>query len=253
MRGVALTDAIQSGVMLSMYIILPFVLIYYWGWFGSFLDYDCPNSAMHVDHEVFVFRETSALCKSSANGCNENGCVDFCDDVYNCSGVVTATPPEDCDTAAKLDIVCTADAVGYTGFLCPGCTATYEKFVNKITGGNLVRYPNVALKPHSVVAYHGGQLYAGISCATLLNHFYSRLIAAKSDKAVQQMISPMLLSGLPIKLVGLFMGSLWMANHGPQVGETHGEPSGAPLRATTRSVHDTSSSVTYQSLLCGRR
>jgi Na+/proline symporter len=148
MRGVALTDAFQTGVMLICYSLLPLVIMYWWGGFSSFVQPDCENGLPGANE----YASGTLFCQ--VMGCNDDGCTgSWSEDAYECTPTWSIKPG--CDGNPPLtektacDIECTglafaADLGTCTGCFIDGTTEITAESVVTLSPGSTLCAPVIA-------------------------------------------------------------------------------------------------------------
>ena len=237
MRAVAITDAIQSGVMISMYFVMPLVLWACFGGMGDMMGEGCGNSQPYAN----VYANTSLSCRTSVLGhCNPQGCAQTCASakLWECSGNATGK-------FAALDMLltvcgagnydnstaglpCNAKNYGKLGHsmklvdpaggskACPGCFDNLKYF-----GGSKVQYPShTAAGGYAIFKWASMPITLAILAPQ--TQFFSRWMAAKSEGVIKfgmYILSPI---AFFIYMVGIYIGVSFMANHGPLIGKKYG-------------------------------
>jgi hypothetical protein len=125
MRGVALTDALQSGVMICCYIVAPLIVWYYWGGIRDYTHPECSNS-LEYNQYTADYKQRSLFCQMK--GCNERGCLDSCPlDYYQCANdyLNLTTKPDEICGVGNYDInftyPCNDTNPGRVDVMCQGC------------------------------------------------------------------------------------------------------------------------------------
>eukprot|EP01052_Picozoa_sp_SAG31_P003753 SAG31_NODE_148_length_22511_cov_20.369266_1_plen_125_part_10 len=63
-------------------------------------------------------------------------------------------------------------------------------------------------------------LFAGLTIQGFSGQIFARIVASKSDSVLKATVFPMTYACIPMFMIGMFMGTVWFANHGPQFGES---------------------------------
>jgi hypothetical protein len=225
---------------------------YHWGGVQDFLRTDCNNGEPGVN----MYWEDNLQCKMKIFGeCNIKGCIDTCDDVYQCSGdidqwqypvenftvgeggywsanstvnasVLTDSPNVTCGWGnfnTDWTMACNESNPTFRHEHCTGCYGNAALVFPHGDKHRLIRYPN-AWSKHSnewkETSNYQTFKAASLSLSAIMfgpqPHIFSRYMAAKSDKSLLYAQIPILPAATLLIYSGILFGVVWMGNHGPQ-------------------------------------
>eukprot|EP01050_Picozoa_sp_SAG11_P001397 SAG11_NODE_60_length_19094_cov_26.549566_12_plen_689_part_00 len=225
MRGVALSDALQSGVMIVTYMIVPFLLLYHYGGFNDLIPPGCENGQPGVN----PFSSSYLVCalgnarSEDGDVCDTDGCFSTCGDLEyfgctNSTGTYSLTAG-DCDDIGG----------NYNSSLVLPCTTTHPAFVLNRGGcsgclssagtllgdpGKLVRHPHAWQGDYQVWKSLSAPLSLLVGGPAPL--YWTRYVSARTSTALKYGTIILGLTPFVMFMASYLLGAVWMANHGPQ-------------------------------------
>eukprot|EP01052_Picozoa_sp_SAG31_P055904 SAG31_NODE_15699_length_742_cov_1.195956_1_plen_205_part_00 len=153
MRGVALSDALQSGVMIVTYMIVPFLLMYHYGGFSDLIPPGCENGKSGVNpfSSSYLMCQLGNSLSEDGDICDPEGCFSDCGltDYFACTNST--------GTYSLSSAFCEETGGTYNSSLPLPCTTSHPLFddnVNTCSGcfseaggllgdpGKMVRHPH---------------------------------------------------------------------------------------------------------------